>query len=146
MSTTTQTTPTPEPFDDFWGEPIDIYTRAQALEDGVLVDISELAREYGITYPVAITRAAWEDTCDWTPADDARKHTGTGQSPAGRIWDVLTMFKHAARHGGTEILFQVLRIPREGTGTRPKLATLKALCGPGDNAEPVITIMHPDED
>jgi uncharacterized protein DUF6573 len=28
----------------------------------------------------------------------------------------------------------------------PPLVQLKALCGPGDNAEPVITVMLPDED
>jgi len=27
-----------------------------------------------------------------------------------------------------------------------ELVTLKAACGPGDNGEPVITIMKPDED
>ena len=35
------------------------YSRAQAIEDGVLVDVSETAREAGFTVPVAITRAAW---------------------------------------------------------------------------------------
>ena len=32
---------------------------------------------------------------------------------------------------------------REGT---PPLVRLKAVCGPGDQAEPVITVMMPDED
>jgi hypothetical protein len=32
---------------------------------------------------------------------------------------------------------------REGT---PPLVRLKALCGPGDEGEPVVTIMMPDED
>jgi len=27
-----------------------------------------------------------------------------------------------------------------------ELVTLKAVCGPGDNGKPVITIMKPDED
>jgi len=29
---------------------------------------------------------------------------------------------------------------------QPRAVTLKAVCGPGDNLEPVITIMTPDED
>jgi len=29
---------------------------------------------------------------------------------------------------------------------RPKLVTLKSVCGSGDNSEPVITIMMTDED
>jgi hypothetical protein len=28
----------------------------------------------------------------------------------------------------------------------PPLVRLKAVCGPGDNAEPVVTVMMPDED
>jgi len=32
------------------------YTRAQAIEDGVLVDVSELAREASFRYPVAVTQ------------------------------------------------------------------------------------------
>jgi hypothetical protein len=36
------------------------YTRADALRDGVLIDATAVAREAGIRYPVALTRAAWE--------------------------------------------------------------------------------------
>ena len=35
------------------------YTRAQAIEDGILVDVSETAREAGFRIPVAITRTVW---------------------------------------------------------------------------------------
>jgi hypothetical protein len=28
----------------------------------------------------------------------------------------------------------------------PQLVTLRAACGPGDNGEPVVTVMMPDED
>ena len=35
------------------------YTRAQALADGVLVDVTTTAQEAGIKYPVALTRAVW---------------------------------------------------------------------------------------
>lgn len=40
-------------------EVISVYTRAQALEDGVLVDLSYLAREAGFRWPLAVTRAVW---------------------------------------------------------------------------------------
>ncbi len=33
------------------------YTRADALRDGVLIDLSATAKETGIRYPVALTRA-----------------------------------------------------------------------------------------
>ncbi|HKI36594.1 MAG TPA: DUF6573 family protein [Gemmataceae bacterium] len=35
------------------------YTRADALRDGVLIDVSATAREAGFKYPVALTAAAW---------------------------------------------------------------------------------------
>lgn len=38
-----------------WGEPISVYTRAQAIEDGVLVDVTEAARRHGFIIPVAMT-------------------------------------------------------------------------------------------
>ena len=37
------------------------------------------------------------------------------------------------------------RIDTHGHG-RPHLVELRAVCGPGDNYEPVITIMLPNED
>ena len=42
---------------NFWEDAdlISVYTRAQALEDGVLYDVSDLARESGFTLPTAIT-------------------------------------------------------------------------------------------
>lgn len=45
----------------------------------------------------------------------------------------------------TPFLFELYRVPR-GTGTAPLPVTLKAVIGPGDDAEPVITVMQPDED
>ena len=53
---------------DVFGEVISAYTRAQAIEDGILVDVSETAREAGIRYPVALTRAVWE-SCVTVPVN-----------------------------------------------------------------------------
>ena len=39
---------------------ISAYSRSEALADGLLVDVTETAREAGFLYPVALTRAAWE--------------------------------------------------------------------------------------
>ena len=139
---------------EIFGEPIHIYTRAQAIEDGVLIDVSTTAREAGIVWPVALTSAAWSDTVQWGDADDKRKGGGAcWQSESGRLWDVVWMASRAIRgglrrgHDGRDpILFQVLRIPRDGRGVRPRLATLKLQVGPGDNGEPVITVMLSGED
>ena len=150
---TTQATPA-DAMCEIFGEPIHVYTRSQAIEDGMLIDVSTTAREAGIVWPVAITSAAWADACAWSDADDKRKGGGAcWQSESGRLWDVVWMASRAIRaglrrgHDGRDpILFQVLRIPRDGRGVRPRLTTLKLQVGPGDQGEPIITVMLPGED
>lgn len=129
---------------EIFGEPIHTYTRQQAIDDGFLVDVSSMTNEAGIVFPVAMTRAAWADCVEWTDADSKRH---IYQDESGRLWDVLWMLKLAARRGGSEIRFQLYRVPRGGRGIKPpRLAVLKAICGPGDAGEPVITICMIDED
>lgn len=133
---------------EIFGEPIHTYTRAQAIGDGYLVDVSAVAAEAGIRYPTAMTRAAWADMVEWSREDNARK--GTLQDEAGRLWDVLWMLRCAIAQGGGknadgEIWYRLHRVPRAGRGRLPRSVVLRAVCGPGDEAEPVITIMLPDE-
>jgi hypothetical protein len=40
-------------------EVISSYSRRDALEDGVLVDVSEFAKEAGFKWPLAVTRGVW---------------------------------------------------------------------------------------
>ena len=129
---------------ELFGEPISTYTRAEAISDGTLIDVSADARALGIHYPVALTRAVWADCGDWQ-AEDSRRQTY--QDIAGRLHDVLWMFRCAARHAsGERIRFSLYRVPRGGRATRPRLTILAAVIGPGDLGEPVLTIMLPDED
>ena len=109
---------------EFFGEPISVYTRAQAIEDGVLADLSTLfpsaTRLY--KYPVACTSAVWNLIETAAKKDICYM---SAKCPVVKI-DESTM------------LFKVI-IGR-------KTHTLKVNCGPGDNAEPVITIMLRNED
>lgn len=130
---------------EIFGEPISIYTRAQALEDGALVDVSQVAGEAGFRVPVALTRAVWADCVEWT---DTNSRHQTYQDEAGRLWDVLWMaFQRARRARGSDrVGFQLYRVPRGGRGVRPRLVSLDMVIGPGDSGEPVVTIMQPGED
>ena len=76
-----------ETVEDFFGPVICSYTRADALSDGMLVDVSEMAQEAGFKIPVAVTTSVWEECIYW-PEDEAN---GYGQSTDGRLWDVLFM-------------------------------------------------------
>ena len=128
------------------------YTRAYAIADGVLVNAdsieSGICASGGFTVPVAFTSAAWADTVAWNDDTETDKGTSTGQSETGRLWDVLTMARVAARNSGntSRVNFKVLRIAPEGTNTRATLADLVLHIGPGDEGEPVITIMRRGED
>lgn len=130
---------------ELFGEVIYRYTRAQAIEDGVLVDVSDMAREAGFRWPVAMTSAAWADCVAWSEDDDQRQ---VYQDESGRLWDVLWMAFVAIRsaNGGTQLEYQLYRVPRDGKSVEAGLTTLKLVCGPGDTGEPVITIMLPGED
>lgn len=130
---------------DLFGEPIHTYTRAQALADGELVDVTTTAAEAGFTTPVALTRAAWADCVEWTDEDTKRQ---TVQDQDGRLWDVLWMCMQTARiaKAASTFFFVVYRVPRGGRAMSPKQTRLKACIGPGDAGEPVITIMQPNED
>lgn len=117
-------------------ETIYSYTRQQAIEDGVLADVSETAKEAGFKFPVAMTAAVFA-----LVSDCSRQC----QDLQGRLWDVMTMLRFYSKQSqGSIINFQVLLNGKDST--RPKTRFLKAICGPGDNAEPVITIMFPNED
>jgi hypothetical protein len=64
-------------------------SRADALRDGVLIDVSAVAREAGARYPVALTAA--RARCVAVPPGVAC------QDEAGLLWDVLTMLRFAVR-------------------------------------------------
>lgn len=42
------------------------YTRTQAIEDGDLIDVTEIGREAGFRVPVALTRSVWTDCVEWS--------------------------------------------------------------------------------
>ena len=130
---------------ELFGEVIYSYSRAQAIADGVLVDVTETAREAGFRWPVAMTSAAWADCVAWSDDDN---HRQVYQDESGRLWDVLWMAFNAIHNapGGTQLEYQLYRVPRDGQSVEAQLTMLKLVCGPGDAGEPVITLMLPGED
>jgi len=126
-----------------FGELIHSYTRTQAIADGVLIDVSQAAKEVGIRYPVAVTAAVWSAL---VPDEAAR---ALGQDERGRLHDLVWMLRCSIRPATStsDISFAVLLAQPSG---RCRLARrplhLRAVCGPGDHAEPVITVMFPHED
>jgi hypothetical protein len=133
-----------------FGEVIYSYTRSDALRDGALVELpADLCREAGVIVPVAVTAEVWH------LIDPGNLDQMPGQSMTGRAWDLLFTFAVAARsfrgrHRSTIVFRCEFLMCREAMGgteiTERKTVTLRAVCGPGDQGEPVITIMLPWED
>ena len=120
-------------------EVIHCYTRKQAIEDGCLVEVGSIAKEAGIKFPVAITSALWNG---YIKPD--QESESAGQSIEGRLWDLLWLFtRHARRSSDSLLKFKVVFLIK---GKEPRHVLVKAVCGPGDNMEPVITIMLSNED
>jgi hypothetical protein len=120
---------------------IHVYSRAQAIDDGTLVDVSTLATEAGFRYPVALTRTAWD------LAVTVPKGCEGFQDETGRLWDVLTVARYMARANGgdTDRVRLTVSTIRNRAGQR-RNARLEMVCGPGDDPRPVITIQLPGED
>ena len=129
---------------ELFGEPVYSYTRRQAIEDGVLVDLMqpdtvEAVKEAGFKFPVAMSIGAFTATiCE------IGKELPAGQDIQGRLWDVLWMLSCAIKAAGStdRVRFRV----GVWDGKRRNEVRLWAHCGPGDDAAPVITIMLEGED
>lgn len=118
------------------------YTRAQALEDGVLIDLSEWASSRtgfvgGFKIPVAVTAAVWSDV-ESIPSRDQGC-----QDVRGRAHDVLCIASLAARQNpnANAVTFRVLL----SVGDKSEVI-YRLVIGPGDHGEPVATIMQLGED
>lgn len=120
---------------------IAVYTRAQAIEDGEQVEVSTVAREAGLRFPVFLTRAVYDEYVTVPPQ-------AAGQDEAGRLWDIVWMLRHAIRQSppGTDRIAVSLYVRNDHR--RPKLVRLAAVSGPLDldDAQPAITVMLPGED
>ena len=116
-----------------FGETIYSYSRSQAIEDGVLVDLSQAdsIRQHW-KHPFACTSAVW------AIIEEAQEKPG--QDVSGICHDISTMAKHAIRstRESEQIFFSVII-----TG---KKHAMKLHIGPGDTAAPVLTLMLPYED
>lgn len=132
-------------FDDFWGEPISVYSRQMAISDGTLVELNVVAKEIvdqlfpGVS--VAVTESIWRDI---QKATSDPKH---GNDLLGVVWDMLFMAREplfkAIKQKELQVNFQVII-----TGiSRRTLQNYKVVAGVCDDGiRPAITIMMPEED
>lgn len=143
------------PIPEAFGEPVSIYTRADALADGVLRTIDPaLCAENDLTVAVDITPRAWAETIEWGPRQQDAKPAAL-QDESGRTCDVLGNLVRMIRrrdpqcpieYGDREV-FHVYRIAPTGRSLQPHRHALVAAFGYDDHTgDPVITVMEEDED
>ena len=139
--------PDPEPgTETAFGPVLSVYTRAQAIEDGILVDVSETAREAGFKIPVAVTRSVWDRLVALPEG-----YRGF-QDESGRLWDVLWMAHYyAVRASNSDrvrmcVLVRDVRKDLHDSHRPPRRHFPIVAIGSGDRGEAVITIMWPEND
>lgn len=116
--------------EDLFGAPIYVYTRKQAIEDGVLVDLGRTAREY-YKWQVCVTASVWAEIMAAAKA---------GHDLREIVRDVLWMSqRYITKHiSESEHYFKVVIADRTHD--------YKIMVHPGDFMEPVITILQLEED
>jgi hypothetical protein len=130
-----------------FGPVIYAYTRAQAVADGVQVDVTKTAKEAGISIPVFLTRTVFDA---YVAVPDGVEC----QDEAGRLWDIVWMLRFAIlrSRSHTKAGAACTRVPValyvRNDNRKAKLVKLIAQCGPLDidDPQPAITVMLPDED
>ena len=139
--------PKPEPGNaTAFGPVLSAYTRAQAIEDGFLVDVSETAREAGFTIPVAVTRSVWSRLIALPEG-----YRGF-QDERGRLWDILWLARHYARRASDSdrvrmcVLVRDIRKDLRDSNRPPRRHFPIVAISAGDDGGPAITIMFPEDD
>lgn len=120
---------------------IHTFTRADTIADGVF-DVTSVAKKAGFVIPVAITTSIWHLI---HPVKQPASVESADEIEISRVTELLQFLFIAIRHDKKqqeELLFPYIA----SMDVPIQLFTFKAVIGPGDTAEPVITIMLPDED
>ncbi len=119
--------------ENVFGETIYSYSRKQAIEDGVIADLSQVdSIKQHWKFPFACTSAVWSIL--------EAAATKPGQDLSGIMHDISTMAKLSIRSSrdAEMTLFKVI--------IAGHTHSLKLHIGPGDTAAPVLTLMLPYED
>jgi hypothetical protein len=115
--------------DSIFGDVIYAYTRAQAIRDGVLADLTQFHSIQRMwKFHVACTSTVWEII----------EHCGHVHDVACLLISSAAQEEARKKNIRDEMLFKV------NLGAR--LHTFKLHFGPGDKGEPVLTFMLPGED
>ncbi|MDZ4848216.1 MAG: DUF6573 family protein [Pirellulaceae bacterium] len=118
-------------------EVMEAYTRAQALDDGVLVDVSAQARALGICFPFAVTACAWAEVIGF-PFNANDK-----QEEERRVKELIERAnKELSQSTLRDVCFSISVEKSKGS----EEVELRATFSRGDDGDPVYTVMLSYED
>lgn len=126
--------------DDNWNV-IFSFSRAQAISEEILINVTAQAREAGFKLHTVVTDNLFHSYI--TPPAGLE---GEGQSIEGRLHDVFFVLLAAIRSAKAAtdyVEIEVLFLMEPGRQEKVKVV---AVIGPGDEGEPVLTIMLPGDD
>jgi hypothetical protein len=127
--------------ESYFGEIIYSYTHAQALADGVLIDISKIAREAGFILPVAVSDHLYHDVLN-----PGQPLLDQGQSLEGRIWDMLNILRYSIKTNPETSRLAFYPLFVMSPNTPPSPVKIVSTIGPSDKGGPIITIFLPEDD
>jgi len=113
------------------------YTAKQAVEDGILYEVGNIAKEAGFIIQVRITCGVYELV---NPKEQAKS---SGQSYKGRLWDVLNMARLAIKKSNDDNFASFEVIFQDGEPGKQNIVTMWAL--PDTTSGPAIHILLPSE-
>ena len=120
-----------------WGESIiSVYSRKEAIADGVLIDVTREAKALGFALPVAITAAAWAQFVA-VPHSKHEEH----ERLVAVLGIVQDGFDGSER---SEHCFEMLAVS-DNLQNAARVA-FRATVTPGDDGRPVVTVMLAHED
>jgi predicted RNA methylase len=132
----------PEPEEE--EEPVKVistYTPQDALDDGLYVDVSDMATEAGFRWPVVMTRGV-----HYTVEDIPQSQAHQGYD--GRLWDLLNVLRYTLKKTNGDFLEPVkfnMVMHHKPNGHVRKWLTLTVVGQYTEDGEPMLVVMHPEE-
>jgi len=118
---------------------ISSYTRQDAIEDGMFVDVTETAKEAGIKHDTCVTSNLFN-----THIKPSEAQEKMGQSIQGRLWDVVWMAACCFRGIIGKVDGNMAIFPVTFSGKTVELWAFCEAKGP-DDPTPAINIMLPED-
>ena len=117
-----------------------VTVRADALKDGALFDVSEMAQAVGFTYPVGVRKHLWNDV-------HSAQATDRADATFERLHHVLRLAQAAVQIApldAMEVHYRMLLLLAQSPAASGY--TIKLIYEIGDLGEPVITLSNPHKD